>query len=342
MRPCVGRRIGGLRPMLFNRRTALAAFAAVIGTVPFRGLAQVVGVRKIGILSGFQAPPPGTPSAIARELKSYGFEEGRNLLIERRYSGGSPEKAPVLARELVEIGVELILAQGNTSIAAAQQATRSVPIVMAFGIAPVEAGFIRSLARPGGNITGNAFHTPETGAKIFDLLHEASPKARRAVMLWNPTRPGYAGYQKVLAEVAQQRGVRLDFIGVTQSAELPEALRALEARLPDFLLVANDFSIEAGNAQIAELAMRRKLPSIGTVPRYVEAGGLFYYGPDEEEAFSGMCRYVARILNGAQPQDLPVEQPSKYRFTINAKTARAIGFMLTESLRLRADEIIEG
>ena len=330
--------------MLCDRRTALAAIAAVIGTVPFRGFAreQGAGVRKIGIMSGFQAPPPGTPSSIARELKSYGFEEGRNLLIERRYSGGSPDKASAMARELIEIGVEVILAQGNTSIAAAQQATRSVPIVMAFGIAPVEAGFIKSLARPGGNITGNAFHTPETGAKIFDLLREASPKARSAAMVWNPTRPGFAAYQKVLAEVARQRGVTLEFIGVTQPAELPQALQALEARLPDFLLVANDLSIDAGRVQMAELARRRKVPSIGTVPQWVEAGGLLYYGPDEDEAFTGMCRYVVRILNGARPQDLPVEQPSKYRFIINAKTARAIGFTLTESLQLRADQIIDG
>ena len=330
--------------MLCKRRTVLAAIAAVIGTVPLRGFAreQGVGIRKIGILSGSQAPPPGTPSGVARELRSYGFEEGRNLLIERRYSGGSPDKASAMARELIEIGVEVVLAQGNTSIAAAQQATHSVPIVMAFGIAPVEAGFIKSLARPGGNITGNAFHTPETGAKILDLLREAAPKARRATMLWNPTRPGYEAYQTVLAEVAQKRGVTLEFIGVVQPAGLPQALQFLEARLPDFLFVANDISIETGTPQIADLARRRKLPSIGTDPRWVKAGGLFYYGPDEDEAFTGACRQVARILNGARPQDLPVEQPSKYRFIINARTARAIGFTLTESLQLRADQIIDG
>lgn len=323
-----------------TRRAALAAIAVAFGTVPLRGLAQKSGVRKMGFLSGWNAPPAGAPNWLGRLLKTHGFEEGRNLVIERRYGGGDAARMAGLARELVDLEVELILAAGNTSIAAAQQATRTIPIVMSYGIAPVEAGFIKSLARPGGNVTGNAFHTPETSAKTFDLLREAAPRAARAVMLWNPTRPGYAAYEKVLAETARQRSVALEFIAITQLSQVAPTLQSLEARLPDFLLVGNDVSIEAENPQIAEFARRRKLPSIGTVSRWVEAGGLFYFGPDENEAYTGMGRYVARILNGAKPQDLPVEQPSIFRFTINATTARAIGLTLPESLRLRADRII--
>lgn len=328
--------------MACTRRAALTVLAAIAGSrLGAAGAQPREAQRRIGFLSGWGPPPPGTPSGLAKLLAQSGFEEGRNLSIERRYGEGSPEKLAAFARELAALRVEVIIAAGNTAIASAKQATSSIPIVMMYGIAPLEAGFIESLAKPGGNVTGNAFHTAETGAKIFDLLREAFPRARRAAMLWNPTRAGYSAYEKVLTRVAAERGVTLGFVGVQRLEEVPRALESVESMRAELLLVANDVSLMAANPRIAEFARVRKLPSIGTVPQWVEAGGLMYYGPDESETLPGTGRYVVRILQGAKPSELPIEQPSKFQFHVNAGTARAIGYKLPDSILIRADRVID-
>jgi putative ABC transport system substrate-binding protein len=328
--------------MSFSRRRAIAAIAAAIVAAPRSGRArdEPGRIRRIGVLS-LGPPPAGAASELAEELKRFGYVEGQNLVIERRYATGDSVRLQQMARELAELPVEVIYAaQGNDSTAAAQRATRSIPIVMAYGIAPVEAGFIKSYAHPGGNITGVAYHTPETGAKLFDLLLQAAPKARRAVMLWNPSRPGYHAYRKVLEAIARKRGMTLAFIGIEQPSQVPEALRTLDANPPDLLLVANDFSIREGTPSITEWAKRRRIPSVGTVDRWVEAGGLFYYGPSDDDAVKRAAYYTARILGGARVADLPVEQPLAYQFAINAETARLIGLPIPDSLRMRAQRVV--
>jgi putative ABC transport system substrate-binding protein len=266
--------------------------------------------------------------------------KGATSCSNAAFVDGALEKFDACTRQFIERGVEVMVANSNSAIEAAYRATRSVPIVMVYGIAPVEAKFIASLAKPGGNITGNAFHTADTAAKQFDLMMEAFPRATRYVMLWNATRPGYHAYETVLSRVARERRLTLELVSVEARAEVPAALQRLESLRPDLLFVANDISFFPENKAIAAFALQRKWPSIGTVPTWVNDGGLLYFGPDELEALQGVPRYVARILQGAKPADLPVEQPSTYRLHFNAQTAQALGYAISPALKLRVDKVI--
>jgi putative tryptophan/tyrosine transport system substrate-binding protein len=320
-----------------RRRRLLQFVASALAVHAVRGLAQSAqAVRRIGYLAALKAPTPQSPIWLRDALKPLGYEEGRNLVLERAWGDGSLDRLPALAQILVQRGVEVIVAHSNSAITAALGATRTIPIVMVYGIAPVEAGFVKSLAQPGGNVTGNAFHTSATAEKAFDLILEAFPKTKRVTMLWfNPDRPGYHSYTTVLSALAQRRGIAFDFVGVKRPDEIPAALQRIEATQPHLVLVANDVLFEGYDKQVAGFAAERKIPTIGTVSVWLEAGGLFYFGPDEMEPIVRTPRYVASLLRGAKPADLPVEQPSAYHLKVNADTARALGYTIPDSLLLR-------
>jgi putative ABC transport system substrate-binding protein len=274
-------------------------------------------------------------------LKAQGYEEGRNLVIERRWSYTVNDRLGPLAQDLVRRRVDVIVAFSNGAIDAARKATRTIPIVMVYGIAPIEAGFVRSLSQPGGNITGNAFHSTETATKAFDLLADAFPRAKRAAMLgFNVDRPGHGAYSTVLARLAKQRGMQFQSVGVAREEDLRDALLRVKAGSPDVLLVANDVAFDVDKV-IAEFAINQKIPTVGMIPGWVDSGGLMYFGPDEDEPIERTPRYVVRLLQGAKASELPVEQPSIYHLAINARAARALGYSIPDALRLRADHVIE-
>lgn len=328
--------------MSYSRRQLLQAIALCMAARATPGLAQPTDMRRIGYLAGFKAPSPQSPVWLRDALKALGFEEGRNLALLRGFADGIPERLAPLAKQMVADRVEVIVAVSNFGIAAALAATRTIPIVMMYGIAPVEAGFIKSLARPGGNVTGFAFHTSQTAEKAFDLMLEAFPKAKRTTMLWfHSDRPGYDSYVKALSAVAQSRGIALGFVTVKDPNRLEVSLKEVEAMQPAILLVANDSLYMHANKPIADFAIERKLPTIGTIPDWVTAGGLMYFGPDENEPIARTPRFVVSLLRGARAAELPVEQPSTYLLEINAKTARAIGYTLAGSLLVRASRVVD-
>ena len=327
-----------------NRR----GFVALIGgalAVPLARAQQPAKLRRIGILA------VGVSSAEQQQwaqlyflklLREAGYEDGRNAIVEWRYAEGDVKRLPAFADELVRLNVEVIVASFNQSIAAAKSVTRTVPVVMLNAISPVEQGFVDSLGRPGGNITGTAWSSPETMGKILEVLKEAAPRTTRVAILGNPGGvPGEKGYMAAALQAGSKLGMSIQFFEATRPEEIGPALEKVAASKSQALFAAVDTILLAGLRDIATFAQKRKLPSISTAATFVDVGGLLYYGPDLNELAVRTVSYVTRILAGAKPADLPVELPSKYQLIINKKTAAAIGHKIPPSLLVRADRVIE-
>lgn len=300
--------------------------------------------RRIGVLA--LSPAESATSVLIQRLlreslQRVGFEDGRNLAIEWRFAQGSIERLPGLAAELVGLRVELIVALQNDAIAAASQATRSIPIVMAFGSVPVEAGFIHSLARPGTNVSGTVWVSYEIAGKNLEILKLAAPQAVRVAYLSNPTVPGHKGYEAAAFQAARVLALRLQAFAVTRPEEIGPVLERIAASRPDALFVVPDSVVESRVGQIADFAIKHKLVTLGTGPQLVDAGGLLYYGPEVTAMLARTASYIERILHGASPAELPVELPTHFEMVINMKTAKALGLTLPQGLLLRADRVIE-
>jgi putative ABC transport system substrate-binding protein len=328
-----------------DRRAFLGALAGLLAA-PLAAEAQEAGkARRIGFLS-FDAAGSETAQQqqrLLREaLRRVGFDEGANLLIEWRFADGKRERLSTLAKELVHLNVELILAAAsNEAIAAARQATRTIPIVMHLANLPVESGFVQSLARPGGNVTGTTWVSVETSNKQFQILKEAVPGATRVANLWNPTMPEAPMYRTWNERAAAMLGLTLQFVDASRPEDVTPALGRVAASRPDVLYVATDPVIRSRLREIVDFTIERKLPSMGAGFIFVRSGGLLYYGPDIPHTWDRTASYVDRILRGARAMDLAVEEPTKYRLVINLKTAKAIGLTIPPSLLQRADQVIE-
>jgi len=331
-------------PSTTRRRLVVAlAFAGAVPSLPGRVSAQPM--RRIGYLANFKAPAPQSPVWLRDRLKALGFEEGRNLVIERGFA--TNENLDATARGLVARGVEVIVASSNAATEAALNATRTIPIVMVFGIAPLEAGLVQSLSRPGGNVTGNAFYSSESVTKSFEMLLEAFPKARRAGMLWLDVDRRYPSFVRArthaktkLEQLAAERHIAFQTFDIGGREEAQGALSRVKAASLDVLLVStNDTAFEV-NGEIAGFALKERIPTIGGVSDWVDLGGLFYFGPDEQEPIDRAPRYVAQLLRGAKAAELAMELPSMYHLSINMKTARSLGYAIPDALRIRADRIL--
>ncbi len=278
-------------------------------------------------------------------LRQGGHELGRNLVADARYAEGEIARLPALADELVAGQPDVIVAFGNEAVAAAQRATTRIPVVMGFCADPVSAGFVRSLARPGGNITGAAWVTAEIAGKTLAVLKEAVPRVRRVAALFAAADPALRPYREALGRAAAALGITLVPVALEQPADVLPALEGLAAALPhtlpDALYVTSGGVTETRISEIVEFAQRHKLPALGISPSLVRAGGLLYYGPDVREVIERTASFVSRILHGAAPADLPVEQPTRFKFIVNQKAARAMGLVLPQAVLLRADEVIE-
>src|SRR5262245_44872746 len=302
-------------------------------------------VARIGYLSNTDpATESARSEAIRRALRELGYIEGQNIAIEYRYAEGKFDRAPELAAELVRLNVDIIVvAGGPTWIQAAKNASKTIPIVMVSSIDPVERGLVESLAPPGGNVTGFSSLSRELGGKRLELLKEAVPKLARVAVLYYPSIAGS------VREVKEDRPASARALGLTvRSWEVRGAdgfekvFAALNKERPNGLYVPGGGQlINANIKRIVGFALKGRLPSMYSSREFVDAGGLMYYGADLSDSNRRVAYYVDRILKGAKPADLPVEQPTKFEFVINQKTAKQIGVAIPQSLLYRADKVIK-
>ncbi len=327
-----------------DRRTFITGMAGGLLAAPLVASAQQpLRARQIGYLE-FGTAAPGTPflEAFRQGLRDLGWVEGQNIAIEVRYAEGKRDQLPELAAELVRRKVDLIFASTTPAALAAKHATTTIPIVIGFVADPVGSGVVASLARPGGNITGWTHVAGlELAGKRLELIKEAVPGATRIGVLWNPANPIHGPIVKELEADAQALKVQLHPVPVQDPKELESAFAALTRQRAGALWVFLDGMFLAQADRIIALAARSRLPATYGATDLVEAGGLMAYGVNLSKMFRRGASYVDRILKGAKPSDLPVEQPTKFELVINLKTAKALSLTIPQSLLLRADQVIE-
>ena len=325
-----------------DRRTFLGTLAGGLLAAPLVAGAQPAEkVYRIGVLTGGSPSSPRVLSPLTEALRELGYVEGRNLIIEGRYAEGRPESLPNLAAELVRLRVDVIVTVTTPATASAKRATATIPIVMTDVGDPVASGLVASLARPGGNVTGLSIASSEIGGKALEVLKEAVPSIARVAVVRNPTNPAHVlGYREMEA-VARGLGVELGPIDGGSAADLDRAFTDVLGQHPDALLVLPLHTKLSDLRRIADFAVKNRLPTCAMEARYTEAGLLMAYFPEARDRFRRLGVYIDKILMGAWPADLPVEQPAKYHLVINLKTAKALGLAIPPSLLQRADQVIE-
>jgi ABC-type uncharacterized transport system substrate-binding protein len=301
---------------------------------------KVYRVGWLAMASG--APVERNVKAFEQSLGERGWVSGKNLVIEFRSAEGQYERLPGLAAEFVRLQPQAIVAGVTPAVRAAKGATGTIPIVMVTVGDPIGDGLITSLARPGGNVTGLTLTpTGEIWAKQLQLLGEAVPRSRRIAFLWNPANAAAPGAVKAVEEATASLGVELKVVGARAPEEFESAFRAMSETRPQALFVLADGMFFAHRARLADLALMHRLPTMLATKEYVAAGGLMSYGADYPDLYRRAGIYVDKILRGAKPADLPVEQPTKFELVINLKTAKALGLTIPHSVLLRADQVIE-
>ena len=278
---------------------------------------------------------------LRQALRAAGLEDGRNLQIEWRYADTDAARLAGLADELVRLDVALILAVSNAALQAAMRATRRIPIVVIAAVLPVELGLVRSLAQPGGNVTGTAWASVEIAGKVLQVLHDAVPGAARVAVLVSSADPGTPLYLAENRRAAHALGLTTEIIDLAGQTSLAAALQRVAASRPDALLVGSEALAGTQLGEIAAFAQSHRLPAIGVTPQFIRAGGAIYYGPNLASMARRTASFVARILAGALPAELPMELPTQYDLVINRKALKSIGVTVPQSLLLRADEVIE-
>jgi putative ABC transport system substrate-binding protein len=273
-------------------------------------------------------------------LRELGYVEGQNVVIEARWAEGKYERLPGFAAELVRLKVDVIVTYGPPAIQAAKEATGTIPIVMAGIIDPVATGFVASLARPGGNITGLSLMAPELIGKQLQILKEVVPTITRVALLGNPANSGNAPQVRHAQDAARALGVRLQLLEARDPGEIDSAFAAMTRERAGALIVLVDVMFDVQRTQIADLAAKSRLPTVSLLASHAEAGGLMSYGANNDR-FRGAAIYVDKILKGARPANLPVEQPTKFELVINMKTAKMLGVRIPQSILARADRVIE-
>jgi ABC-type uncharacterized transport system substrate-binding protein len=303
---------------------------------------QSTKIPRIGYLSS-TSPSAGSAriEAFRQGLRELGYLEGKNILIEWRYAEGKLDRLPALAAELVHLKVDIIVSASPPVTGATKDATVTIPIVMAHDPDPIGNGFIASLSRPSGNITGLASLTPELSGKRLELLKEISPKLTRLAVLGYSTEPGYAQVLKEIELAAGAFKVQLQYLDVLTAGEIEKSFRSATKGRADAILVMNSPIFIAHRKQVADLAAKNRLPAIYYSTEFVEDGGLMSYGVSFTDLYRRAPTYVDRLLKGAKPADLPVEQPTKFELVINLKAAKQIGLTIPPNVLARADKVIK-
>jgi putative tryptophan/tyrosine transport system substrate-binding protein len=327
-------------------RAALAA-ALVLGLLasPLAAEAQQAAkIARIGYLHPNLAPGPHQHEAFRQGLRDLGYVEGRNVVIEYRDAEGKFERLPPLAAELVALKVDVIVAPNTLAALAVKQATRTLPIVFAVAADPVTSGLVTSLARPGGNVTGLSILSPELVGKGLERLKEAVPGVSRVAVLWQPGAVGERTERAMLKEAevaARTLGMRPQFIEARGPADFDGAFAEMTRARAGALTVLASTMFTLERRRLVDLAAKNRLPAVYISRESVDAGGLMSYGANLADNYRRAATYVDKILKGARPGDLPVEQPTKFDLVINLKTAKALGLKIPQSLLVRADEIIQ-
>ena len=327
-----------------QRRYFLIAGGALLVAPLATTAQQAARFARIGFLAGNLAGAPHLVAAFRQGLQDLGYVEGRNIVIEFRDAKGEAERLPALAAELVALKVDVILAAGTQHVLAAQRATKTIPIVFADVADPVSRGFVTSLARPGGNITGLSNLNTDLVGKWLELLKQAVPGVNRVAFLWQPGYLPERAEKDVLHQAqtaAQTLGVRMQLIEVKGRGDLDGAFAEMTRGRIDAVIVWGNILFIAERKRIAELAAGNRLPSSYSMSEFVDAGGLMSYAPNVADNFRRAASYVDKILKGAKPADLPVEQATKLELTINLKTAKVLGLTIPPSLLQRADRVVE-
>jgi putative tryptophan/tyrosine transport system substrate-binding protein len=328
-----------------NKKILVSMLAVVI--LAFVDTAEAQQPKKVPRIGYLTSSDPATESTrsegIRQALRDLGYVEGQNIAFEYRYAEGKLDRFPELAAELVRLKVDIIVvAGGNTLIQSAKNATKTISIVMS-GSAPdpVEAGFVDSLARPGGNVTGLALLVNELAGKRLELLKEAVPKLARVAVLHDPALPPNVLELKAVQTAAPALGLTIQPWEVRGTDDFDRVFAAQNKQRPDGLYVLAGRLVTSNRKQIVGFALKSRLPSVYPQREYVDAGGLMSYGADQAESYRRVAYYVDRILKGAKPADLPVEQPTKFEFVINLKTAKALNLTIPQSVLFRADRVIK-
>jgi putative ABC transport system substrate-binding protein len=330
--------------MITRRRLVLALMAGPLAAPLASFAQQPARIARIGYLF------PGFPQGVGQVglqafrdgLRELGYVEGRNIQLEVRWGEGKLERLPALAAELVQLKVDVIVAATSPSVAAARQATRTIPIVMPTSSDPVGDGLVASLAHPGGNITGLSMMSPELGEKRIQMLKEIFPKVSHAVdVLWNPDYVGMRARFEQARGAAPAVGLTVRSVEVRDTRELDAAFEAITREHPEALLLLIDPFTFSQRSRIVEFAAQQRLPAMYETSDFVDAGGLISYGPIIANQFRRAATYVDKILRGAKPADLPIEQPTTFELAINMKAAKALGIKFPDSILLRADKVIE-
>jgi putative ABC transport system substrate-binding protein len=324
--------------MMDRRRFLLTSLGGVLAASVAVEAQQTGKVYRIGLLRVGQ-PPSKFVEAFQQGLRARGYIDGRNVVIEYRSTDGSFDELPRLASELVRFNVDVILAAGAPAAFAARSATAKVPIIFVHVYDPVEIGLVTSVAHPGGNVTGLSQISADLGGKRLELIRQLVPKLRRVAILWHPANLTNLAQKKGVEVAARTAGVDVKSVPVQDPSHFGSAFE--DARGVDALMQMDDPLFITYRRQLAELAVRSRLPAIAGQSEYVDAGGLMSYGAEYSDLYRRAATYVDKILKGAKPAELPVEQPTNFEFAINVTTAKSLGLTIPPSLLRRADHVIE-
>jgi putative ABC transport system substrate-binding protein len=298
-------------------------------------------IPKVGLLLPYSPGPDPRIEAFRQGLRELGYLEGRSIVVEYRWADGKFDKLPELAAELIRSNVDVIVPAVTQASIAAKKATATIPIVMVGVSDPVGSGLVSSLARPGMNVTGTSSMTAEIVGKHLELLKETLPKISPVAALWNPANPVFQALQlREIDLAARTLGVQLQFVEARGAEEIDRAFAAISKAGTKAVIVLGDPVFISHRKRIADLAMKRRLPAVSGTKEHAEAGGLMAYGPSFPDMYRRTAYYVDKILKGAKPADLPVEQPTKFELVINLKTAKQIGLTIPPNVLARADKVI--
>jgi putative ABC transport system substrate-binding protein len=324
-----------------TKKTLLSLVATfLLTTVSLVDAQQKAKVPKIGLLRVRLAASGTSLDILVRELRALGYEEGRNITFESRSAENKLDRLPALADELIRLNVDVIVTPASNETRAAKNATKTIPIIFVTTNDPVAAGLVESLARPGGNVTGFTNIAAVLGGKRLELLKETMPKVSRVAVLWNPQNPGSVEEWKEIQLPARELGLQLYSMEVSSADKLETAFKEATKAGSAALFVVQSAFVNSYQKQIADFANKNRLPTIGSREDFVAIGGLMSYAADQAEPYRRAASMVDKILKGAKPADLPVEQPKKFEFIINLKAAKQIGLTIPPNVLVRADRVI--
>jgi putative tryptophan/tyrosine transport system substrate-binding protein len=325
-----------------KRRAFITGAALVLFAAQLAGAQQAEKMYRIGFLALGPIPPNAAlPASFRNALQQLGYGEGKNVTYVGRWAEVKRERLPALAAEIVALKVDVIVTLGSPATAAAKEATSRIPIVMALAGDPVGVGLIESLARPGGNITGFSDNATALSAKRLEILKEAVPTASRIAVLWNAQDQAMTLRYREIDRAAHVLGVSVQPLAVREPDDFERAFAAMDHDRPDALFMVTDALTTLNRKRVLDYAEVHRIPAMYEFATLVREGGLISYGPSIDDMYQGAAAYVDKILKGTKPGGLPVEQPTRYYFVVNLKTAKALGLTIPQSLMLRADEVIE-